>query len=60
MGKLEKRIISTLENAKEGLSLNQIAEKSEESPKKVFKALRKMFQQDKIQSQNQRYTLSKK
>jgi DNA-binding CsgD family transcriptional regulator len=60
MGKLEKRIISTLENANEGLSLNEIAERLEESPKKVFKALRKMFQKDKINSQNQRYSLSKK
>lgn len=59
MGKLEKRIISTLENTNGGLSLNEIAERLEEPQKKVFKALRKMFQQDKIDSQNQRYTLSK-
>jgi len=59
MGKLEKRIISVLENANEELSLNEIAERAEESPKKVFKALRKLFQQEKIVSQNQRYKLSK-
>ena len=56
MGKLEKRVISILEEF-DGLTLTEIAEKSEESGKKVFKALRKLYEQEKIISD---YTSEKK
>jgi len=64
--KLEKLIVSTLENSDEGLTLVEIAERigeSEterigESEKKVFKALRKLYQKDIISCENRRYRLS--
>jgi DNA-binding IclR family transcriptional regulator len=57
MGKLEKLIISTLESANEGLTLAEIAERIGEPEKKVFKALRKLFEKGLIDSENRRYRL---
>jgi predicted transcriptional regulator len=58
MGKLEDRVISTLEGFDEGLTLAEIAQRIGESEKKVFKALRKMFEKGNVISQNRRYRLS--
>ncbi len=58
MAKLEKLIVSTLEGANEGLTLAEISEKVEQSEKKVFKALRKLFEKGIINSENRRYKLS--
>lgn len=58
MGKLEKRVISTLEGCDEGLTLAEIAQKIGESEKKVFKALRKLFEKDLVDTGNRRYKLS--
>lgn len=58
MGKLEDRVISTLEGCDEGLTLAEIAQRIGESEKKVFKALRKMFQKGIVDSVNRRYRLS--
>ncbi|MCW3977915.1 MAG: hypothetical protein NWE77_08290 [Candidatus Bathyarchaeota archaeon] len=58
MGKLEKSVISTLEGCDEGLTLAEIAQKTGESEKKVFKVLRKLFQKGIVDSGNRRYKLS--
>ena len=58
MVKLENLIVSTLESSDEGLTLVEIAERVGQSEKKVFKALRKLFQKDVINSENRRYRLS--
>ncbi len=58
MGKLEDRVISTLEGCDEGLALAEIAQRIGESEKKVFKALRKMFEKGIVDSVNRRYRLS--
>ncbi len=58
MGKLEDRVISTLEGSDEGLTLAEIAERVGQSEKKVFKALRKLFQKGIVDSENRRYRLS--
>ena len=58
MGKLEKLVVSTLENANEGLTLAEIAERIGETEKKVFKTLRKLFQKGIVDSQNRRYKLA--
>jgi len=57
MGKLEKLIISTLEDSNEGFTLAEIAEKVGQPEKKVFKALRKLFSKGVIDSENRRYKL---
>ncbi len=58
MGKLENLIVSTLQSSDEGLTLVEIAERVGQSEKKVFKALRKLFEKDAISSENRRYKLS--
>ncbi len=58
MAKLENLIVSTLESSDEGLTLAEIAERVGQSEKKVFKALRKLFEKNVISSENRRYKLS--
>ena len=58
MGKLENLIVSTLENSDEGLTLAEIAERTGQSEKKTFKALRKLFQKGTIDTENRRYKLA--
>lgn len=58
MGKLENLIVSTLESSEEGLTLSEIAGRVEQSEKKVFKSLRKLFEKGKINSENRRYKLA--
>ena len=58
MGKLEDLVVSTLEGSNEGLTLAEIAERIGQSEKKVFKALRKLFNNGIIDSENRRYKLS--
>ncbi len=58
MAKLDNLIVSTLEGSDEGLTLAEIAERVGHSEKKVFKALRKLFQKDVISSENRRYRLT--
>jgi len=58
VGKLENLIISTLESSEEGLTLSEIAGRVEQSEKKVFKSLRKLFEKGKIDSESRRYRLT--
>ena len=58
MGKLEDLVVSMLESSDEALTLAEIAEKIGQSEKKVFKALRKLFEKDMVESENRRYRLS--
>lgn len=61
MAKIHKQIISLLSTSGEPLSLVEIAEQIGKPEKKVFKALRKLFSEDKINCdvKNRQYTLVK-
>ena len=61
MGNVEKQIISLLENSKKPLSLVEIAEQIGKPPKTVFKSLRKLFDEGKIDCdvKNRQYMLAK-
>lgn len=59
MARIEEMVVSVLKDFKEGLTLAEIAEKLGESEKKVFKALRKLFENETIDTQNRRYKLIK-
>ncbi len=48
MGKVEKQIISVLENSRKPLTLVEIADQIRKPPKTVFKSLRKLFEKEKI------------
>ena len=58
MAKTENLVLSALESSNEGLTLTVLAEKVGESEKKVFKALRKLFEKGLIDSAAHRYRLS--
>jgi len=61
MGKVEDQIISVLENSGKSLSLVEIADQIGKPPKTVFKSLRKLFEEGKINCDNKsrQYTLAK-
>lgn len=58
LNKLDELVVSTLKTAGKGLTLKEIAVKIGESEKKVFKSLRKLFQNEIIQCENRQYRLS--
>jgi len=62
MGKVEDQIISVLENSRKPLGLAEIADQIGKPPKTVFKSLRKLFTQGKIDcdNKNRQYMLAKK
>lgn len=61
MGKVEKQIISVLENSGKPMSLVEIADQIGKPPKTVFKSLRKLFEKREIDfdAKNRQYTLAK-
>jgi DNA-binding Lrp family transcriptional regulator len=57
LNKVDEAIVATLKSAGKGLTLAEIAEKSGESEKKVFKSLRKLFENEMIGCENRKYKL---
>lgn len=60
MPKPEEIVAALLKDSKGALTLAEIAEKTELPEKKVFKALRKLFEQEIIDTENRRYRFVKK
>ena len=58
LNKVDELVISTLKSADKGLTLAEIAERIGESEKKVFKALRKLFENKMINCENRQYRLT--
>lgn len=59
LNKTDELVVSALKNAGKGLTLNELAEATGETSKKVFKSLRKLFENEMIDTQNHQYTLLK-
>jgi DNA-binding IclR family transcriptional regulator len=59
MGKLEEVVISTLKGSEQGLTLKEIAEKTGQPEKKIFRELRSLFEKGIIDTENHRYRLLK-
>ena len=59
MGKLEEVVIGALKGSETGLTLMEIAEKTGQPEKKVFKELRSLFEKGIIDTENRRYKLIK-
>lgn len=57
LNKIDELVISALKDAAKGLTLAEIAEKTGESGKKVFKSLRKLFENEIISCENHKYNL---
>ena len=59
MAKLEEDVVALLKNSPP-LTLAEIAEKLGKPEKAVYKALRRLFEKELIDSVNRKYALSKK
>jgi len=57
LNKVDELVISALKNSDKELTLVEIVEKIGESEKKVFKSLRKLFENEIVDCQNRRYKL---
>lgn len=57
LNKVDEAVVATLKSAGKGLTLAEIGEKSGESEKKVFKSLRKLFENKMIDCENRQYKL---
>jgi predicted transcriptional regulator len=58
LNKVDEVVVSTLKSAGKGLTLKEIAEKSGETEKKIFKSLRKLFENEVIICENHQYRLA--
>ena len=59
LNKVDEIVVSALRNADKPLTLGEIAEKTGESEKKVFKTLRKLFENEMVECANRQYKLLK-
>jgi predicted transcriptional regulator len=59
LNKTDELVIAALKEGKE-LTLQEIADKTGESPKKVFRSLRKLFENELIDTNARKYKLSTK
>jgi uncharacterized membrane protein len=60
LNKIDELVVSTLENSGNELTLAELAEKTGESEKKVFKSLRKLFEKEMVECKNRQYKLTKR
>lgn len=57
LNKIDELVVSALKSAGKELTLAEIAEKTGETEKKIFKSLRKLFENEIIDTQNRKYRL---
>jgi DNA-binding Lrp family transcriptional regulator len=57
LNKVDEAVVSALRKSGKGLTLAEIAEATGESSKKVFKSLRRLFENEMIDSENRQYRL---
>lgn len=59
LNKIDELVVSTLKKADNGLTLAEIAERIGDSEKKVFRSLRKLFENEIVNCENRKYRLAK-
>ncbi len=58
LNKTDEAVVKTLKaEGKDGLSLQEIADKSGQPSKKVFKSLKKLFEHEMVDTRARKYTL---
>ena len=57
LNKTDQLILSTLKTEGKELTLQEIADKTGETPKKIFKSLRKLFENELIETNARKYKL---
>jgi DNA-binding Lrp family transcriptional regulator len=59
LNKIDELVVKTLKTEGKELSLQELAEKTGESSKKIFKSLRKLFENEIIGTKERKYRLLK-
>jgi predicted transcriptional regulator len=59
LNKTDELVVAAIKDGKE-LTLQEIADRTGESPKKIFKSLRKLFENELIDTKTHKYKLSAK
>jgi len=57
LNKTDQQVLSALKNAQTELTLQEIAEKTGEKPKKIFRSLRKLFENELIDTKARKYKI---
>ncbi len=60
LNKTDEKVVAALKAEGKELTLQEIADKTGESPKKVFRSLRKLFQNGIVETQARKYKLTGK
>jgi len=57
LNKVDELVVSTLKTSEKGLTLKEIAERTGQTDKKIFKVLRKLFENELIECENHEYRI---
>ena len=60
LNKTDEKVIATLKAEGKELTLREIVDKTGETPKKIFRSLRKLFENELIETQARKYKLKGK
>jgi DNA-binding IclR family transcriptional regulator len=60
LGKLDEPVLELLRSSPQPLTLAEIAQKLDEPEKKVYKALRHLFEKGQIETKGRQYSVAKK
>jgi DNA-binding Lrp family transcriptional regulator len=57
LNKIDEKVVATIQAEGKELTLQEIVDKTGESPKKIFRSLRKLFENEIISTQGRKYAL---
>ena len=60
LNKTDEKVVAALKAESSELTLKELADKTGESPKKIFRSLRKLFENEIVQTQARKYKLTGK
>ena len=60
LNKVDEKVYQTLKSEGKELTLQELTDKTDESPKKIFRSLRKLFENEIIETQARKYKLTGK
>jgi len=60
LNKTDEKVVAALKGEGDELTLRELADKTGESPKKIFRSLRKLFENEIVETQARKYKLTGK
>lgn len=60
LNKTDEKVVAALKAENKELTLQELADKTGETPKKIFRSLRKLFEQEIVETQARKYKLTGK